>query len=48
MALASSEDNAIFVQRYTLNRPVDEKDARAVRKEFDEVLSDLAGDAARG
>ncbi len=48
VALASSEDNAIFVQRYTLNRPVDEKDARALRAEFDEVLGELAGMPLQG
>ena len=43
VALASSEDNAIFVQRYTLKRSVDAEDARAVKQELDQVLSDLAG-----
>ncbi len=43
VALASSEDNAIFVQRYTLKRSVDAGDARAVKQELDQVLSDLAG-----
>ena len=42
VALASSEDNAIFVQRYTLKRSVDAGDARAVKQELDQVLSELA------
>jgi hypothetical protein len=43
VALATSEDNAIFVQRYGLNRSVGADDAEAVRRELDKVLGQLAG-----
>ncbi|HEX2416124.1 MAG TPA: hypothetical protein VHJ37_13010 [Thermoleophilaceae bacterium] len=43
VALATSEDNAIFVQRYGLNRSVGADDAEAVRMELDKVLGQLAG-----
>jgi hypothetical protein len=43
VALAMSEDNAIFVQRYGLGRPVTAADAGVVKRELDRVLSRLAG-----
>jgi hypothetical protein len=43
VALAKSEDNAIFVQRYGLERAVTPEDAAAVKEELDGVLSRLAG-----
>ena len=48
VALAKSEDNAIFVQRYSLNRAVTDKDAKAVQEELDSVLSELAGTDVTG
>jgi hypothetical protein len=42
VALAMSEDNAIFVQRYRLGRTVTPDDAAAVKDELDKVLSELA------
>jgi hypothetical protein len=48
VALAMSEDNAIFVQRYGLNRPVTPGDAEAVKAELDRVLSRLAGTEVSG
>jgi hypothetical protein len=48
VALALSEDNAIFVQRYGLGRSVTGADARAVKRELDGVLSDLAGTEVSG
>jgi hypothetical protein len=48
VALATSEDNAIFVQRYGLNRPVGARDADVVREELDQVLSNLAGTEVEG
>ncbi len=48
VALATSEDNAIFVQRYALNRSVSAGDAEVVRKELDQVLSQLAGAPLEG
>ena len=48
VALAMSEDNAIFVQRYGLGRTVTAGDARAVQRELDEVLGDLAGTEVSG
>jgi hypothetical protein len=48
IAFAKSEDNAIFVQRYALNRPVDVEDGEAVREELDEVLGTLAGEPVEG
>ena len=41
VALAMSEDNAIFVQRYGLNRPVTPGDAEAVKAELDRDFSEL-------
>jgi hypothetical protein len=48
VALAMSEDNAIFVQRYGLNRAVTPDDAEAVKTELDRVLSRLAGTEVSG
>jgi len=48
VALAMSEDNAIFVQRYGLNRAVTTGDADAVKAELDQVLSELAGTDVSG
>jgi hypothetical protein len=48
VALALSEDNAIFVQRYDLDRAVSADDAGAVKKELDTVLSRLAGTDVSG
>jgi hypothetical protein len=48
VALALSEDNAIFVQRYGLNRAVTADDADAVQEELDKVLSRLAGTEVSG
>ena len=48
VALAMSEDNAIFVQRYGLNKPVTPGDADAVKVELDRVLSRLAGTDVTG
>jgi hypothetical protein len=48
VALAMSEDNAIFVQRYGLNRTVTPELADAVKSELDEVLSRLAGTEVSG
>ena len=42
VALAMSEDNAIFVQRYRLGRTVTAGDAAAVKEQLDKVLSGLA------
>jgi hypothetical protein len=48
VALAMSEDNAIFVQRYGLNREVTADDAEAVQRELDRVLGQLAGTEVSG
>lgn len=48
VALAMSEDNAIFVQRYGLNRTVTPELAGAVKTELDMVLSRLAGTEVSG
>jgi hypothetical protein len=48
VALATSEDNAIFVQRYGLNRSVGAGDAAMVRKELDQVLGRLSGSPVEG
>jgi hypothetical protein len=48
VALATSEDNAIFVQRYGLNRTVTPELADAVKTELDGVLSRLAGTEVSG
>ncbi|HZC13349.1 MAG TPA: hypothetical protein VE270_04935 [Thermoleophilaceae bacterium] len=48
VALAMSEDNAIFVQRYGLNREVTADDAEAVKQELDGVLGELAGTEVSG
>lgn len=48
VALAQSEDNAIFVQRYALNRAVTAKDADAIRSELDQVLARLASTDVKG
>jgi hypothetical protein len=48
VALAMSEDNAIFVQRYGLDRTVTPELADAVKTELDEVLSRLAGTEVSG
>lgn len=48
VALAMSEDNAIFVQRYGLGRTVTPKDAGAVKDELDKVLGRLAGTEVNG
>jgi hypothetical protein len=48
VALAMSEDNAIFVQRYALKQAVTPDDADAVKKELDRVLGDLAGTEQSG
>jgi hypothetical protein len=48
VALAMSEDNAIFVQRYGLNREVTADDAEAVKQELDQVLGQLAGSPVSG
>jgi hypothetical protein len=48
VALATSEDNAIFVQRYGLNRTVTPQLADAVKMELDRVLSRLAGTEVSG
>lgn len=48
VALAMSEDNAIFVQRYGLNRTVTPQLAGAVKAELDKVLSRLAGTEVSG
>jgi hypothetical protein len=48
VALALSEDNAIFVQRYGLDRAVTAEDARAVKRELDQVLGRLAGTDVSG
>ena len=48
VALAMSEDNAIFVQRYGLTRTVTPELADAVKTELDKVLSRLAGTEASG
>ena len=48
VALAKSEDNAIFLQRYGLNRAVAPKEADGVRKELDQVLGRLAGGEVEG
>jgi hypothetical protein len=48
VALATSEDNAIFVQRYELDRTVTPDDAEAVKAELDGVLSQLAGTEITG
>ena len=48
VALATSEDNAIFVQRYGLNRTVTPELADAVKTELDQVLSRLAGTEVSG
>ena len=48
VAFAQSKENAIFVQRYSLNRAVTEKDAEAVRKELDGVIGQLSGGKANG
>jgi hypothetical protein len=48
VALAMSDDNAIFVQRFRLNRAVTTGDAEVVKDELDEVLSDLAGTEVSG
>ena len=48
VALATSEDNAIFVQRYGLNRSVGAGDAGMVRKELDQVLGRLSGSPVEG
>jgi hypothetical protein len=48
VALASSEDNAIFVQRYALQRSVTPDDAEAVKAELDRVLGRLAGTDVSG
>jgi hypothetical protein len=48
VALALSEDNAIFVQRYDLDRAVTANDARAVKQELDSVLGRLAGTEVSG
>jgi hypothetical protein len=48
VALAMSEDNAIFVQRYGLDRSVTTGNADVVKAELDEVLSRLAGTEVSG
>jgi hypothetical protein len=48
VALAMSEDNAIFVQRYGLDRAVTTRDADIVKAELDEVLSRLSGTEVSG
>jgi hypothetical protein len=48
VALAMSEDNAIFVQRYGLGRAVTPDDAGAVKDELDKVLGRLAGTEVTG
>jgi hypothetical protein len=48
VALAMSEDNAIFVQRYGLNRTVTPQLAAAVKTELDRVLSRLADTEVSG
>jgi hypothetical protein len=48
VALAASKDNAIFVQRYGLNRTVTPDLADAVKRELDGVLSRLAGTEVSG
>ena len=48
VALATSEDNAIFVQRYELDRTVTPDDAEAVKAELDRVLGELAGTEISG
>ena len=48
VALAMSEDNAIFVQRYGLDRVVTPELADAVKAELDGVLTRLAGTEVSG
>ena len=48
VALAMSDDNAIFVQRFGLNRAVTPGNADVVKAELDEVLSRLAGTEVSG
>jgi hypothetical protein len=48
VALAMSEDNAIFVQRYRLGRKVTADDAGVVQEELDKVLGRLAGTEVNG
>jgi hypothetical protein len=48
VALAMSDDNAIFVQRYGLNRSVTTADAKGVKAELDQVLSGLSGTEVSG
>jgi hypothetical protein len=48
VALAMSEDNAIFVQRYGLKEEVGPGDAGPVKAELDRVLGDLAGTQVSG
>jgi hypothetical protein len=48
VALAMSEDNAIFVQRYRLGRTVTADDAGVVQEELDKVLGRLAGTEVNG
>jgi hypothetical protein len=48
VALAMSEDNAIFVQKYRLRREVKPGDAEAVKAELDTVLGRLAGTDVSG
>jgi hypothetical protein len=48
VALAMSEDNAIFVQRYGLGRPVTAADAGVLKRKLDSVLSELAGTKVSG
>jgi hypothetical protein len=48
VALAMSEDNAIFVQRYGLKDEVGPGDASLVKAELDKVLGKLAGAQVSG
>lgn len=48
VALAMSEDNAIFVQRYDLGEPVTAANAESVKRQLDKVLSRLAGTEVSG
>jgi hypothetical protein len=47
-ALGLDEDNGIIVQRYRLQRSIDETSLDAAKAEFDELVSELAPDAPAG
>lgn len=48
VALAMSEDNAIFVQRYDLGESVTPANVKSVKRQLDKVLSRLAGTEVSG